>query len=290
MEKDLWTIRDVMSWTRDRFVRAGIDSARLDAEVLLAHALGCPRIMLYTDLERPLSAQERDRYRALVSARIQRRPVAHLIEEKEFWSRRLRIDPRVLVPRPETELLVEKTLEVLRGQVRPRVLDVGTGSGAIAIALAAERPDVTVVATDCSTAALEVARENAAQNEVTVTFYAGDLLDALPEDTLPFQAVVANLPYVDPAQRETLAPELGHEPPEALFAEEQGLGLIRTLVATTPRRALAPGGWLLLEVGAGQAPAVADLMREAGSEGEPAIYRDLAGIERVVAARFSASA
>jgi release factor glutamine methyltransferase len=286
MSKDLWTIRDVMSWTRDRFARAGIDSARLDAEVLLAHALGCPRIMLYTDLERPLSAPERDRYRALVSARIQRRPVAHLIGEKEFWSRRLRIDPRVLVPRPETELLVEKTLEVLRGQVRPRVLDVGTGSGAIAIALASERPDATVVATDRSRAALELARENAEQHEVTVSFHAGDLLDALPQETAPFQAVVANLPYVDPAQRDTLAPELGHEPPEALFAEEQGLEQIRRLVASAPRRALAPGGWLLLEVGAGQAPAVADRMRAAGCADEPAVHPDLAGVERVVAARW----
>jgi release factor glutamine methyltransferase len=175
---------------------------------------------------------------------------------------------------------------VLRGQVSPRILDVGTGSGAVAIALAAERPDAVVVATDRFAKVLEVARENAAAHGVTVSFFAGDLLDALPADMVPFSVVVANLPYVDPAHRESLAPELRCEPAEALYADEQGLALMRRLVGQAPRRALAPGGWLLLEVGQGQAQTVAQIMREAGCDGEPAVHADLAGVGRVVAARW----
>ncbi len=286
MTQEQWTIRDVLAWTRDRFQRAGLDSPRLDAEVLLAHALGCERILLYTDLERPLSPEERTRYRELVAGRLDRRPVAHLLGEKEFWSRRFLVSEQVLVPRPETELLVERGLAALQGVPRPRILDVGTGSGAVAVALAVERPDATVVATDVSAEALALARENAETHGAELSLHEGDLLAALPEGTPPFDLVVANLPYIDEAERASLPPEVQREPAVALFAAEAGLATIRRLVSDAPARALSPGGWLMLEVGLGQAAGVADLMREAGCDGAPEVHADLAGIERVVAARW----
>ena len=286
MAQELWTVRDVLTWTRDRFQRAGIESARLDAEVLLAHALQCQRILLYTDLERPLDDEERQRYRALVAGRLERRPVAHLIGEREFWSRRFQVNEQVLVPRPETEHLVEQALAQLEGRVRPRILDVGTGSGAIAVCLAAERPDATVVATDLSASALEVARKNAAAHDVEIRFHEGDLFAALPVDEAPFDLVAANLPYIGFGERDDLAPELQHEPDLALFAEEGGLAVIRRLVTDAPAR-LVTGGGLLLEVGQGQTEQTAQLLEAAGFDDAPAVIADLAGIPRIVAGRWA---
>lgn len=282
----LWTVREVLSWTRERFSRDGLESARLDAEVLLAHALDMQRVGLYLDLDRPLDDSERGRYRALVSRRLQREPVAYLVGEREFWSRPFAVDARVLVPRPETEILVEQALVTLREFTAPRVLDVGTGSGAIAVTLAAERPDARVVATDVSAAALEVAAANADRHEVDITLHAGDLLEALPAQEAPFQLVAANLPYVAPGDRDSLAPELLAEPTGALFAEDGGLALLKRLICAAPAHLQRPGGAVLLEVGMGQAPAVTKLMIDAGISDRVTVHRDLAGVDRVVEGRL----
>jgi len=282
----LWTVREVLSWTRDRFAREGLESARLDAEVLLAYALEMQRVGLYIDLDRPLDEVERGRYRALVSRRLKREPVAYLVGEREFWSRPFAVDARVLVPRPDTETLVEHALIFLRERTAPRVLDVGTGSGAIAVTLAAERPDARVVATDISIEALEVAAVNSARHQVEVELHAGDLLAALPAAEPPFDLIAANLPYVAFADRESLAPELLREPEAALFAKDGGLALLKRLILEAPDHLIRPGGGLMLEVGLGQARAVSQLLQHAGISDQITVIRDLAGIERVVMGRL----
>lgn len=284
MPQELWTIRDVLGWTRERFARAGLGSPRLEAEVLLAHALSCDRVTLYTDHHRPLSAEERARYRELVARRLAHHPTAHLVGHREFWSRRFRVTPSVLIPRPETETLVADALERLAPLSSPRVLDVGTGSGAIAVTLAAERPDAFVAATDLSAEAISVAQDNAAAHDARVTFFQGDLLDALPSGTPPFDLVVANLPYISPLERGQLQPEVLREPASALFSAPDGLTLIRRLAAEAIAGPLRSGGWIVLEVGATQARSVLDLLTEQGYD-RAASRADLAGLDRVVAGR-----
>ena len=288
MTQKLWTVREVLAWTRERFVKAALDSPRLDAEVLLAHALGADRVQLYLDLERPLDELERSRYRDLVARRLERQPVAYLVGEKEFWSKSFLVDERVLVPRPETETLVEQALVALRDHTAPRILDVGTGCGAVAVCLALERPDATVFACDQSAQAVAVARENALRLEAPVTFYESDLLDALGGLGEPFQLVVANLPYVAWSERETLPPELRFEPQGALFADDDGLAVLARLIQEAPSHLVRPGGRLLLEVGAGQADRVCQCLIRAGFSETIEVHRDLAGIERVVAAALPA--
>ncbi len=290
MQGKLWTVREVLSWTTDRFSQVGLESARLDAEVLLAHALDVQRVGLYIDLDRPLDDAERDRYRGLVSRRLQREPVAYLVGEREFWSRPFDVDARVLVPRPETETLVEQALVALRDFTAPRVLDVGTGSGIIAVTLAAERPDARVVATDLSADALEVAAANVARHEVEVTLHVGDLFEALPSQEPPFGLIAANLPYVAMAERDSLQPELLVEPAGALFAEDGGLAVVKRLVRAVSAHLERPGGVLMLEVGLGQTREVAQLLMDAGISDGVTVHRDLAGLERVVSGRLPVGA
>ncbi len=290
MQGKLWTVREVLSWTTDRFSQVGLESARLDAEVLLAHALDVQRVGLYIDLDRPLDDAERDRYRGLVSRRLQREPVAYLVGEREFWSRPFAVDARVLVPRPETETLVEQALVALRDFTAPRVLDVGTGSGIIAVTLAAERPDARVVATDLSADALEVAAANVARHEVEVTLHVGDLFEALPSQEPPFGLIAANLPYVAMAERDSLQPELLVEPAGALFAEDGGLAVVKRLVRAVSAHLERPGGVLMLEVGLGQTREVARLLMDAGISDGVTVHRDLAGLERVVSGRLPVGA
>ena len=279
----LWTSLELVRWTADYFTRAGIPSARLDAELLLAHALGCRRLDLYLQFERPIEEAERARYRELIQRRGRERvPVAQLVGEREFWSRAFTVSADVLVPRPETEILVQATLE---GPV-DRVLDFGTGSGNVAAAIALERPACRVVAVDCSRKALGVAGRNLVRQGVH------DRVGLVCAEGLApvggrFDAIVSNPPYVPTGELAGLAPELAHEPRVALDGGPDGLVVLRRLVEEAPSR-LAPGGRLLLEVGAGQAPAVRELARAAGAEVE--LHRDLAGIERVVVARFQGEA
>jgi release factor glutamine methyltransferase len=270
------SVRDALDSAVIALTAAGCDTPRLDAEVLLAWVLGVDRAALIADPGRGLEPGEARAFAALAGRRREREPVAYLVGRKGFRTLDLAVDPRVLIPRPETEHVVEAALELPPGA---RVADVGTGSGAIALALKAERPDLHVIATDASADALVVARGNAARLGLAVELLHGDLLDPVEG---PLDAVLSNPPYVAEGDRAALAPEiLRHEPAEALFAGADGLDVLRRLATA----AAASGARLAaFEVGAGQAAAVAGLLRGAGFARTEAA-RDLAGIERVVVGR-----
>jgi release factor glutamine methyltransferase len=265
------SVRDALDSAVIAIAAAGSDTPRLDAEVLLAAALGVDRAALIADPGRGIEPAAARAFQAAARRRAQREPIAYILGSKGFRRLELAVDPRVLVPRPETEHVVEAALGLPQGA---RVVDVGTGSGAIALALADERPDLRVVGTDTSAGALAVARANAARLGLEVELLEGDLLEPVAG---PVDAVVSNPPYV--AAGERLPAEIAHEPAEALLAGPDGLDVYRRLV---PAAARAP--FVALEVGAGQAGAVEALLRAAGF-GAVERVRDLAGIERVVVGR-----
>lgn len=281
-----WTVLSLLQTTAEYLHGKGIDSARLDAEVLLAGVLGLPRIQLYARHDRPVSPGELNAYREQIRRRARGEPVARIRGEKEFYSLSFRVTGDVLVPRPETEGLVDEAIAWLRresGPAAPRILDIGTGSGCIAVALAKQCPGASVVATDTSRAALAVAHQNAGVHGVSekIVFREGDLYAALTKDDIetPFDIVVSNPPYID--RGEELPREVADfDPPEALYAEEAGTALYRRL-AQGLDRVLHPQGLALVELGAGQAEAAAAFFGEAGFEHCEAI-RDLNGIERIL--------
>jgi len=281
----VWTVLELLRWTAGHFAERGIPTPRLDAECLLAHALGVDRLRLYLDYDKPVTRPERDGFRDLVRRRAnQRVPVAQLTGSREFWSLALRVTPDVLVPRPETETLVAVALELLPDpEAAAAVADLGTGSGAVALALARERPRARVTATDRSPEALAVAEANARQLGVAerVRLVAGDLWS--PVAGQRFDLVVSNPPYLAESEVAGLAPELGHEPRGALVAGPEGTEVLGRLVAGAPEH-LRPGGALAVEIAPAQAEAVTAACRRAGLEAVE-IHRDLAGRERVVAAR-----
>jgi release factor glutamine methyltransferase len=276
------SVREALDSAVIAIAAAGSDTPRLDAEVLLAAVLGVQRTALFLDPSREVTGPAVRAFQDAVRRRSAgREPVAYITGMRGFRYLELAVDARVLVPRPESELLVEIGLELLPSGAR--VVDVGTGSGAIALALKSERPDLEVVATDVSADALAVARANAARLGLEgIEFLEGDLLAGADAGARSVDAVLSNPPYVAEADRVTLAPEITrHEPPGALFAGADGLDVIRRLV---PAAAAAGAGLLAIELGEGQAPAVMTLVREAGFERVEA-RRDLAGIERVVVGR-----
>ena len=288
MSESPWTVLALLRWTTDHFARLGIDTARLDAECLLASALGVDRMRLYLDFEKPVSEAERGVFRELVRRRGSARvPVAQILGRKEFWSLALRVTPDVLVPRPETETLVAAALELLPADRPAAVLDVGTGSGAVALAIAHERPLARLVATDISEAALEIARQNADELGMAerIRLVEGDGFAAVAGES--FDLIVSNPPYVAESQRGSLPPELAHEPEVALFAGTDGLRVLRQLTAGAAS-ALSPGGGFAVELAPEQAPTVADWCREAGLL-DVRTLRDLAGRPRVIAARKPSS-
>ena len=254
------------------------ETGRLDAELLLAHALGRPRIELYTDFDRPLTTAELDAYRELVARRARREPVAYILGEWGFRRLTLTVDARALIPRPETEVVVERALAHLREHETPRVLDVGTGTGAIALAIADEHVGARVTAIDVSPDALALARENAARTGLEIELHLHDLGAGLPGG--PYELVVSNPPYVDPAEIETLMPDVrDYEPHLALV----GRGATEA-IARNALDVLSPGGRLVLEVGDGQAAAASALLLELGYE-DVRTTADLTGRERVVEGR-----
>jgi len=278
---ECWTVLKLLRWTADYFAGRGLDAPRLDAELLLAATLGLDRVGLYVNFERPLQADELAAYRERVRRRAGREPLAYILGQAEFWSLPLKVTPEVLIPRPETELLVEEALPRLSG--RQQVLDVGTGSGALAIALAHERQELLVTAIDVSPAALAVAADNARSNGVAERIrFAQHDLGLLPPG--PFDLIVANPPYVPSGELAALMPEVrDFEPQLALDGGIDGLDAYRAL-ARQAGVVLTAAGWLLVEVGSGQAPAVQELFAGAGLK-EIFVSRDLAGIERVVGGR-----
>jgi release factor glutamine methyltransferase len=274
------TVRELVGPAAEWLGGKGVSSPRLDADRLLAHVLGLQRLDLYLDLERPLIPAEVDRFRELVLRRGRREPLAYVLGSWSFRGLELAVDARVLVPRPETEWLVEQALRRIAGRETPRVLDVGTGSGAIAISIAVARPDAKVTATDVSADALSLARQNASLHDAAIDFRQGDLL--APVAGSLFDLVLANLPYV--GDGDEVDPEVsGFEPALAVYAPDAGRALIERLIGEVGA-ALAPGGVLALELGSEHAPWALARLTEAGlleAEPEP----DLAGVERLVFAR-----
>jgi release factor glutamine methyltransferase len=273
------TLGEVLRLSTAHLERHGSPTARLDAELLLGHALGLGRVELYTGFERPLSEEELARCRELVARRAKREPVAYILGRWGFRGLDLDVDPRVLVPRPETELLVDRCLALLDGVAGPDVLDVGTGSGAIALALADEHPGARVLAIDSSVRALAVAERNARRLGLDVGFALHDVQQGLPGG--PFDLVVCNPPYVSAAELARLDPEVRDwEPPQALVDEGQSLAVVRAA-----RGALRRGGWLVLECHEQKAGELASTLAEHGYTG-PLITDDLAGRPRVVEAQW----
>ncbi|HEY4393545.1 MAG TPA: peptide chain release factor N(5)-glutamine methyltransferase, partial [Polyangia bacterium] len=219
-----WTVLEVIRWTVARFTERGLATPRLDAEILVAHALALPRVQLYVQFDRPLTADELAAIRALIKRRQAGESVAYLVGKKEFWGIDFTVDARVLVPRPDTETLIEEARERLAGVETPRLADVGTGSGAIALTLAKLFPAATVVAVDVSPGALEVARGNAERLGLTVTFLEGDLVGPLAAHA-PLSLIAANLPYIPTADLDTLPAEVKSEPTLALDGGADGLAL-----------------------------------------------------------------
>ena len=255
------------------------ETSRLDAELLLAHTLGRSRIDLYTDFDRPLNEAELDAYRDLIARRSRHEPVAYLLGEWGFRRLTLTVDRRALIPRPETEVVVGRALELLRGVESPSVLDVGTGTGAIALAIADEHPGARVTAIDASADALSLARANAKRTGLEIELLEHDLHAGLPGG--PYHLVVSNPPYVDPADLETLMPDVrDYEPHIALVGE----GALET-IADKSRDVLLPDGRLVLEVGAGQSERIARLLGRLGYR-DVLVTEDLAGRDRVVEARL----
>lgn len=309
-----WTVLELLRWTTDYFSRSGIDSARLDAEVLLAHALETERLRLYIDYEKPVLPEERDRYRALVQRRARERvPVSQLLGEREFWSLPFKVTSDVLTPRPETETLVEFGLSKAtswdpRGHVPAertarsaeagrdgeggisdaqntiRILDIGTGSGAIALSLASELPHAEITATDLSERALQIAILNADQlhTRERIRFLAGDLFEPVASER--FDLIVSNPPYVARKDAASCPPELSHEPEMALFAGHDGLDVIRRLIVCAGEH-LSPGGWLGIELSPEQADTVEQELSQAGFVDVERRF-DLASRPRVVGARW----
>ncbi len=257
------------------------DSANLDAELLLAHVLHQSRAWLYTWPEHKLDAQQRDLFNQLVQRRAQGEPVAHLIGQQAFWSLSLQVTTDTLIPRPETELLVEKSLERIPQSATWRIADLGTGSGAIALALAKERLTCQLIASDKSMAALKVAKENARRNQIeNVEFRHGDWLAAL-EDESQIDMIVSNPPYIKHDDPHLQQGDVRFEPAGALQAGTQGLDDLQRIIEDALPR-LKPGGWLLLEHGYDQKAAVIRLLQQAGYE-QIEDYPDLADQPRVAA-------
>jgi release factor glutamine methyltransferase len=274
-----WTPLRLIGWTQDFFAKKGIDAPRLTAEVLLANALSCDRVRLYLDFDKPLGEPELARFRDLVRRRAEGEPTAYLTGRREFFGRPFRVDARVLVPRPETELLVEAALAAL--PEGGRALDLCTGSGCVAISVALAGKGARVVATDSSEDALAVARENAAALEAEVTFASGDLWAAV-EDAEPFDVIVSNPPYVPAGELDSLQREVRREPRLALDGGPDGLAVLRRIVEGAPAR-LRPGGSLCLEMHESHAESLPALCRAAGLS-RVEMRRDLAGLPRIVVA------
>jgi release factor glutamine methyltransferase len=279
---ETWTPLKLLAWTQDFFAKKGIDAPRLTAEVLLAHALSCDRVRLYLDFDRPLGDAELARFRDLVRRRAEGEPAAYLVGRKEFYGRPFRVDARVLVPRPETELVLEAALAAL--PEGGRALDLCTGSGCLAVSIALERPGATVLATDVSEEALAVARENAAALGAEVEFATGDLWAAVHADSR-FDVVVSNPPYIPAHELAGLPREVRREPCIALDGGEEGLSLLRRIVAGAPTR-LRAGGTLCLEMHESHAEVLPALCLAAGFE-RAAARPDLAGLPRFTLATMA---
>lgn len=281
---EIWTVQRVLAWTVGRFQERKLGSPRLDAELLLCEVLKWQRMQLYTQFDRPLSAEELTAYRTFIKRRLAGEPVAYLLGRRDFHQLTLKVDARALIPRPETEHLVDAILE--RAPQGGTVLDVCTGTGAIALAIKHARPDLTVSAIDVSQNALELAEENRAALGLDVRLLHGDLY--APTAGERFSVIVTNPPYVPSGEIPGLQPEVQREPKLALDGGKDGLAILTRLIADASRH-LTDDGWFACELGEGQAGAVATQLAQAGF-GAIEKIRDFAGIERVVLGQRNAIA
>ena len=283
-----WTILRMILWSAEYLKNKGVETGRLDAEWLLAAALGVDRLQLYLKYDRPLSSEEREAFKPLLRRRAGREPLQYIIGRTGFRELELKTDPRVLIPRPETEVLVQEVLDWASAGAES-VWDMGTGAGAVALSLAAEGTWTRVVATDVSPEALSVAADNAERYDLGghVEFREGSLFEPLEEGER-FDVIVSNPPYIAESEKGELQPEVRDwEPPEALFAGEDGLDVIRQLVAGAPKHLLS-GGLLALECGLGQAEGIAADVQATGAFGAVRIRADLTGRPRFVTAERGA--
>ncbi|TDI13644.1 MAG: peptide chain release factor N(5)-glutamine methyltransferase [Acidobacteria bacterium] len=277
---------DLLDEAARRLRRAGVEGPRLQAELLLGHVLGCDRLRLLTTDRQPVQAQAAANVESLVRRRVEGEPLQYLTGVQEFRSREFHVDPRVLIPRPETEDAVEACRELALGP-SARIADVGTGSGCIAISLALETTGAQIVGLDLSAEALQVAEANARRlaPDAGIEWLQGDLLQPLDSARPPLDLIVSNPPYVTASEHRGLAPEVrDHEPREALVSGATGLEVIHRLVDAAPRY-LVPGGALVLEIGLGQWSAVRQMIRSSLSYTEPAARPDFQGIPRIVTCR-----
>ena len=285
-QQTIWTIKALLTWTTDFLAKKGIEAPRLEAQILLAHVLKCPRIELVARSDEETDEKERIQYRGLIKRRVDGWPVAYLTGEKEFYLLKFDVTPAVLIPRPETELLVLEALRLLKPLAAPSVLELGTGSGCIAVSIAHQKKDARVTATDVSPDALDVARGNAKKHGVAerMNFIQGDLFDPVP-GAIAFDLIVSNPPYVTPGELAKLPPDIrDHEPRLALDGGPDGLAFYRRIAASVGSR-LKPGGWVLVEIGESQDEAVRGLFAERPDLEVGQTLKDAAGHTRVVTAR-----
>lgn len=287
MPEESWTVLKLLQWTTDYLQRNNVPEPRTSAEVLLAHVLAEDRLFLYLNYDRPMEASELAAYRACIKRRLGGEPNQYITGLQEFWSLPLRVSPDVLIPRPETEVLVEAVLEFLdKADPNLDILDLGTGSGAIAIALARELPAARIVAADLSMAALRLAQENAKLNQVDerIIFVRGDMFRAIPGGSQRFKVVVTNPPYISNAEILELPREIrDFEPHHALEGGPDGLTAIRHIIAEAPT-VLSQAGALFMEMGADQTENVSALVRESQRYENYLIIKDYSGLDRVLVA------
>ncbi len=287
MPEEPWTILKLLQWTTDYFKRNNVAEPRASAELLLAHVLSKDRLFLYLNYDRPMETGELAAFRTYIKRRLAGEPNQYITGTQEFWSLPFRVNPNVLIPRPETELLVEVVLEFLRSSdSNISILDLGTGSGAIAIALARELSGVRIVATDLSMAALQLARENARMNQVDekIHFVRSDMFAAISISSEKFTVVVTNPPYVSHAEFSKLAREIrDYEPRGALDGGPDGLTAIKYIIKEAST-VLCQTGALIMEMGADQAESVSTLVRDSQHYQSYRIIKDYSGIDRVLLA------
>lgn len=286
---ETWTIGRLLNWTTEFLESKGSDEARLEAQLMLGHALQCPKIQLYARFEEVVDEEKRAKFRELVKQRASGKPVAYVLGTSEFYSMEFVVTPDVLIPRPETEHLVIETLDLLKGRVANEsvsILDIGTGSGIIAVTIAKQAPKASVVATDISEKALAVAKQNAEKHGVSerIEFAVGDLFKAVPRGS-QFDVIVSNPPYIAQSERPLMdAHVIEHEPHVALFAEEDGTAVLRSILEQAAGY-LKPGGWLLLEFSPMVAKRVAKIAEDTGFYERISIGKDLAKLDRYLIAK-----
>ncbi len=282
-----WTVLGTLQWTTDYFKRWDIAHPRAVAEVLLAHVLDCQRIDLYLRYDQPLQSEELAQFKKLIKRRANREPEAYILGHKEFWSLRFKVSPSVLIPRPETECVVETVLMLLGTNQQVRILELGTGSGAISVALASEKKRWQCWASDVSQPAVELARRNAQRllGRDGIHFFVGSWLDSISSAGMLFDVIIANPPYIASADIETLAPEIRQfEPRNALDGGARGMNCLSEIFENAVDH-LVTGGHLILEMGHDQRPAIEALADEIDAYDEMIIHKDYSGFDRVVQVR-----